>query len=36
VRHKEQGHKSETPPEPEGFSDVSTYLYTRDVAAVKT
>ena len=23
VRHKEVAHKSETPPEPEGFSDVS-------------
>src|SRR3954466_1170179 len=34
-RHKERGHKSETPPEPEGFSDVSLTLYTRRRVAVK-
>ena len=35
-RHKEHEHKSETPPEPEGFSDVSSHLYTRRDVAVNT
>src|SRR3954468_16399625 len=34
-RHKERSDKSETPPEPEGFSGVSPYFYTCPARSVK-